>query len=62
MEIFAGVARWIGYEDTIDPNMLDQTKLQRTNILDLDIGLQNSGASTLFEFSIYSKPGNAYSY
>ena len=42
--------------------MLDRTKLRRTNFLDLDIRLQKSGPATWFEFSIYWKPGNAYSY
>jgi hypothetical protein len=50
------------YGDTIDPDSLDQTKLRRTNFLDLDIRLQKSGPATWFEFSIFSKPGNAYSY
>ena len=30
-----------GYGDTIDPDLVDQTKLRRTNFLDLDIRLQN---------------------
>lgn len=51
-----------GFGDTINPDMLDRTKLRRTNFLDLDIRLQKSGPATWFEFSIYRKPGNAYSY
>ena len=51
-----------GYGDTIDPDLVDQTKLRRTNFLDLDIGLQKSGPATWFEFSIFRKPGKAYSY
>ena len=52
-------------EDAVDPAKFDRDKHRRVNFLDLDIKIiftMIPSCSVMLEFSVYRKPGNAFSY